>query len=69
MVRYLCRHCGRQMGQYPGDWRDPVLGLTELRPEEQDEFVQLDDRGQDATVKILCDHCLPVPWDDNLWYN
>lgn len=56
------------MGEYPGDWRDPALGLTGLNLKDQEEFLEWDDRG-DATVKILCDHCLPVPWDENLWYN
>lgn len=69
MVRYVCRHCGRRMGEFRGDWRDPGLGLTRLAENEQEEFLEFDDTGDHATVKILCDHCLPVPWDENLWYN
>lgn len=69
MVRYICRRCGRRMGQYTGSWRDPDLGLASLGRVDQEEFIELDDRGNDAIVKILCDHCLPVPWSDNLWYN
>ncbi len=69
MVRYVCRHCGRRMGEYHGDWREPALGLAGLNQDEQEEFLELDDTGHYAVVKILCDHCLPVPWDENLWYN
>ncbi|MCY0880075.1 MAG: DUF2757 family protein [Firmicutes bacterium] len=69
MVRYICRQCGRTLGRFSGDWREPRLGLTRLSPEDQDEVMELNEAGDVVWVKILCEDCLPVPWDDDLWYN
>jgi hypothetical protein len=69
MVRYECRRCGRRLGVYNGAWTDPELGLTGLSTADQAQLLEWDDRGAVVTVKVLCDHCLPLPWDDNLWYN
>lgn len=57
------------MGEYPGHWRDPQLGLTRLDARDQEELITLNDTGTVATVEILCDQCLPVPGDQKLWYN
>ncbi|PSR21577.1 MAG: DUF2757 domain-containing protein [Sulfobacillus acidophilus] len=69
MVRYVCRQCERLIGAYHGDWRDPALGLTDLEADEGEEVLQFNDTGEIVTVKLLCENCLPVPWDMNLWYN
>lgn len=68
MVRYVCRHCHRWIGEFDGEWTDPQLGLAQLSSEDQDAMI---DFGSDGTVwvKLLCDYCLPVPWMDDLWYN
>jgi hypothetical protein len=69
MVRYVCRQCERPMGEYHGDWRDPALGLTNVDDDDGEELVEFNDTGEIVTVKLLCESCLPVPWDANLWYN
>ncbi|PSR37664.1 MAG: DUF2757 domain-containing protein [Sulfobacillus thermosulfidooxidans] len=68
MVVYRCRRCGRRIGEYPGAWDDPLLGLVQLSAEDQRAFVA--SVSADVTeVRILCEHCLPVPYDEGLWYN
>jgi hypothetical protein len=57
------------MGEYHGDWRDPALGLTNVDDDDGEELVEFNDTGEIVTVKLLCESCLPVPWDANLWYN
>ncbi|MHB1953691.1 MAG: anti-sigma-F factor Fin [Sulfobacillus sp.] len=68
MVRYVCRHCRRRIGEFGGDWTDKRLGLHSLSADEQEEILEIGSDGT-ALVKVLCDHCLPVPWMDDLWYN
>lgn len=69
MVRYVCRRCGRHIGQYEGDWTDPALGLHDLSPADQEQLLEWNDPGDQTTVKILCERCLPIPWEERLWYN
>lgn len=68
MVQYICRQCGWRIGQYIGPWDTPKLGLTSLTPEDQNEMLLHHDQGH-TTVRVLCDNCLPIPWEDTLWYN
>lgn len=69
VVRYVCRHCHRQIGQYDGSWADPLLGLQDLSAIEQQELLEVRPPDHTVWVKILCERCLPVPWMDELWYN
>lgn len=69
MVRYICRRCGGAVGDVASDWRSPALGLTALSSEDQEDFIDLSDTGEVATVKILCDACLDLPDAEDLWYN
>ncbi len=68
MVVYRCRRCGRLIGEYAGAWDDPLLGLAQLPAEDQDALITRVAPGQ-TQVSILCEHCLPVPYDEGLWYN
>ncbi|PSR28808.1 MAG: DUF2757 domain-containing protein [Sulfobacillus thermosulfidooxidans] len=68
MVVYRCRHCHRIIGEYGGPWDDPLLGLSKLTPSEQRDMLQ--DIGPDRVqVNVLCEGCLPIPYDEGLWYN
>lgn len=69
MIRYICRHCGRRVGQLDEDLARTELGLSLLTPEEQQDLLETADQEDTLYVKILCEHCLPIPWPDGLWYN
>ncbi len=68
MVIYQCRRCQRIIGEYPGPWDDPLLGLVQLSQEDQQAMLEPLSSGA-LRVSILCEHCLPVPYDSTLWYN
>lgn len=68
MVIYLCRRCRQIIGRYEGNWDEPILGLSKLRPEWQKELMEGTNTDW-VQVNILCDDCLPIPFDEGLWYN
>lgn len=58
-VRYVCRHCGKQMSKLHMLRLDEVrLGLTTLTPEERAEMVFTDAATGNVTIHSFCDDCV-----------
>ncbi|MBB5174904.1 anti-sigma-F factor Fin family protein [Texcoconibacillus texcoconensis] len=56
-IQYQCRHCGTHIGTI--DERNvntEELGLSQLKPEEEDEMVQYDTQGN-LQVNVICENC------------
>ncbi len=68
MVIYQCRNCRQVIGHYEGDWDDPFLGLSTLDSQWRKECIEVLGK-QVVRVMVQCDACLPVLWDEGLWYN
>jgi DNA-directed RNA polymerase subunit RPC12/RpoP len=57
-LRYVCRHCGEELGRFDlAEVDEGRLGLDVLTPEDRSEMLYADPDGSQTTVQIVCDDC------------
>ncbi|MNP29555.1 hypothetical protein D3C76_1225870 [compost metagenome] len=56
-VRYVCPHCGTEVGRLSGgSLTEAQLGFHSLTLEERSDIITYSPNG-DVTVKVTCDYC------------